>query len=112
MVMRLVDEYADAMRVGAVGVCIPTQHIECFDENAAKPQTLPILPYHVLEGDAVRHLRTASAGGGIAFCDRCGVAIFVPGNPDAGVEIPVRRGDHWGSTLVTDRKPRFDVETL
>lgn len=102
--MRLVDEYADAMRVGSPGPCYAEPPSPGIRDTPDR--------WHVLDGDAVRHLRTASAGGGIAFCERCGVAIFVPGNPDAGVEIPVRRGDHWGSTLVTDRKPRFDVEKL
>lgn len=70
--MRHVDEFieqwAAAMRVGEPGACDG-------------------VPYHVLEGDAVEALRESSAAGGLAYCERCGKGIFVPGYPDAGIPV-------------------------
>jgi hypothetical protein len=72
------ENFADAMRTGEPGPCIAPD-----DEYGAwMPRA-----YHVLDGDAVRTLREASASGGLTACLDCGKMIFVAGKPEAGIVV-------------------------
>lgn len=99
-----VTEWANAMRTGKPGPCYVDDHdceacggsgISGYDREHG-PQPCDVcyqgrifvrLPYHVLPGDAVEALRESSTAGGLAYCERCDAAIFVPGYCDAGLVV-------------------------
>lgn len=112
--MTFAKEYSDAMRTGEPGACVPPNlcrlcekpfgnHYVDGELNEAvctcrsmwkfglsheeRTITFEALPYHVLAGDAVEALREAGAGGGLAYCERCGKGIFIAGYPDRGMIV-------------------------
>lgn len=97
------EQFADAMRVGSPGPCYARW---APDPDVERPRPAR---WHTISASSIETLRATSTGG-VAFCDTCGEAIFVPGRaPDSlvvkGLDVAMKM--RTVSTVTSD----FDAWT-